>query len=294
MIKVPASLSRAFRYSGLLLVPLVVQAASFDCGKASNLVEQEICQNPRLSTLDEQMANIYMGIMASAVGVEAKKDLRASQRRWLTSRDKCRNETCLESHYQGRLLQLGALEVVAVSRSPRPVLTPRVVWNQGDMVYRSCAIPDFGCVLQLMKGSGASPEAMDFVRRQEAWVVDFTEYGNTDLLRLETFRANTNQYYALASQAAGVIDAEGYDFSPLDKQRREVQTLLSLHPQAFFIAKPDFVRHEAGTNGGSRFIFRDTLAECRACEPLATGELIYAFDAAGGFLGVGLGDLQPL
>jgi len=142
--------------------------------------------------------------------------------------------------------------------------------------------------------SGASQEALDFLKREEAWVVEFTEYGNTDLLLLETFRANTNQFYALASVAAGVISAEGYDFSDEDKKRREVKSVLSRHPEAFFIAKPEFVRHDNGPNGESRFVFLDNLAECRACEPLAKGELIYEFDAAGRFLWVKLGDFKPV
>ncbi len=169
-------------------------------------------------------------------------------------------------------------------------LTSAVVWKASEFIFQKCT--DFDCVLSMMKASGASPEAMAFVRRQEAWVIEFTEYGNTDLLLLETFRANTNQFYALASGPAGVIHAEGYDFSAQDKQQREVKAVLTRHPQAFFIAKPEFKRHEARVNGGSRFVFEDYLAECRACEPLATGELIYEFDSAGRFLGVKLVDFQ--
>ncbi len=178
--------------------------------------------------------------------------------------------------------------------APRSGLTPQVVWNQRETIYQQCDPHDFECVLKLMKTQGASPEAQEFVRKHEAWVIEFTEYGNTDLLLLETFRANTNQYYALASRVAGVIAAEGYDLSPQDQERREVMAVLSRHPQAFFIAKPSFVRHTEGATGESRFVFQDVLAECRACEPLATGELIYEFDKEGRFLGVQLGDFQPL
>ena len=160
------------------------------------------------------------------------------------------------------------------------------------MIYRQCQIPDFDCVLRLMRASGASPEAMDFLEKEEAWVVDFTEYGQTDLLRLETLRANTNQFYALTSRAEGVVAAEGYDLSTRDWQRPDVKAVLAPHPQAFFIAKPEFVRHEAGVKGGARFVFQDTVAECRACEPLATGELVYEFDLAGRFLGGRVGGFK--
>ena len=93
---------------------------------------------------------------------------------------------------------------------------------------------------------------------------------------------------------AGVIAAEGYDLSPQDQQRREVIAVLSRHPQAFFIAKPSFIRHTEGPNGESRFVFQDVLAECRACEPLATGELMYEFDKEGRFLGVKLGAFESI
>ena len=87
----------------------------------------------------------------------------------------------------------------AINSSQANEFTPAVVWDHGAMIYEKCEIPDFDCVLRLMQSSGASPEAMAFLQREEAWVVEFTEYGQTDLLRLETFRANTNQYYALAN-----------------------------------------------------------------------------------------------
>lgn len=145
-----------------------------------------------------------------------------------------------------------------------------------------------------MMGSEASLEELELVRKHEAWVIEFTEYDNTDLLQLETFCSNTNQFYFMFSQAGGVMHAEGYDCSERDKQRPEVKAVLSAYPQAFFIAMPRFVRHEEGWNGGSRFVFQDVLAKCRACEPLATGELVYEFDKEGRFLGETLSDFEQL
>lgn len=40
-----------------------------------------------------------------------------------------------------------------------------------------------------------------------------------------------------------------------DQQRPEVRELLSQHPQAFFIAKPEFVHHAEGVNRGSQSLF---------------------------------------
>ena len=267
---------------------------SFDCAKARTWSEQYICQDAELISLDRVMAELYSTVRRKGSGrFDVQK---AAQRRWLEKRGDCKHapnqKTCLVDHYHQRIAVLKDNGGTSRNSVRGPALTPAVVWDHSDMIYRQCEIPDFNCVLRLMQSSGASPEAMAFLQREEAWVVEFTEYGQTDLLRLETFRANTNQYYALASQAEGVVVAEGYDLTKEDQQRPEVKAVLSQHPQAFFIAKPSFVRHEAGVNGGSQFVFADYLADCRACEPLATGELIYAFDSAGRFLGVKLGEFK--
>ena len=267
---------------------------SFDCAKARSWSEQFLCQDAELATLDREMAELYRTIGRENAG--QGDEHKAAQRTWLKQREQCQSakepKNCLVEHYQQRLAVLKDNGGTNKNSVRGPALTPAVVWDHSDMIYEKCEIPDFDCVLRLMQSSGASPEAMAFLQREEAWVVEFTEYGQTDLLRLETFRANTNQYYALASQAEGVVVAEGYDLSKRDQQRPEVQAVLRQHPQAFFIAKPTFVRHEVGVNGGSRFVFADYLADCRACEPLATGNLIYEFDSAGRYLGVKLGEFK--
>ena len=48
-----------------LLWALPVQAASFDCAKASTEIEHAICNNPELSRLDEEMAAAYRSIPKS-------------------------------------------------------------------------------------------------------------------------------------------------------------------------------------------------------------------------------------
>ncbi|MDB5805382.1 MAG: hypothetical protein JWN73_2704 [Betaproteobacteria bacterium] len=50
----------------LLLGGVQVQAASFDCAKASAKVEKAICANPELSRLDERMAEAYKRQLAAA------------------------------------------------------------------------------------------------------------------------------------------------------------------------------------------------------------------------------------
>lgn len=242
------------------------------------------------------MAELYRSMQSQSTG--RFEEQKTAERRWLGNRGRCQQaqdqRTCLVNLYQQRIDELKKNEGIAQDTTTSVALTNSVVWNHSDRIYRKCKIRDFDCVLKLMKRSGASQEATDFLQREDAWVIEFAEYGNTDLLRLETFRANTNQFYALASPIAGVVHAEGYDFSEKEKQRPELKAVLSQHPEAFFIARPVFVRHEEGLNGGSLIIFCDYLAECRACEPLATGELVYEFNSAGRFIRVELGELKPL
>jgi uncharacterized protein len=57
----PANIRRALAFSVLwiVLLPVNVMAASFDCKKGQTFVEQAICSHQRLSTLDNQLAKAY-------------------------------------------------------------------------------------------------------------------------------------------------------------------------------------------------------------------------------------------
>ncbi|MDG1431336.1 MAG: lysozyme inhibitor LprI family protein [Paracoccaceae bacterium] len=63
-----------------LLWALPVQAASFDCAKASTEIEHAICNNPELSRLDEEMAAAYRSIPKSNKYFE---NLQQDQKDWL-------------------------------------------------------------------------------------------------------------------------------------------------------------------------------------------------------------------
>ena len=62
-----------------------VQAASFDCAKAKSPSETLICQTPKLSSLDEQLARTYHADLAVS---PAPVNLTLSQRAWMAERDK--------------------------------------------------------------------------------------------------------------------------------------------------------------------------------------------------------------
>ncbi len=87
----------------LALVSTVSVSASFDCRKASTFVEKAICSDSLLGRLDESLSENYNDMMASNIGASARKDLRSTQRKWLSERNKCQNSKCVEKMYRKRM-----------------------------------------------------------------------------------------------------------------------------------------------------------------------------------------------
>jgi uncharacterized protein len=81
----------------LLFLPLTGQAASFNCAKATTLVETAICANPRLSELDELLAQLYKEALSK------DPSIRSEQIAWMKTRNQCRDEACLLSIYESRI-----------------------------------------------------------------------------------------------------------------------------------------------------------------------------------------------
>lgn len=88
------------------LLTFSAHAASFDCSKAGTKVESIICSNAVLSHLDEVLAQNYKYLMASDIGDGARKDLRATQRTWAQTRNRCNDVTCLTTSYSTRIDQI--------------------------------------------------------------------------------------------------------------------------------------------------------------------------------------------
>jgi uncharacterized protein len=84
-----------------------LQAASFDCAKASTFAERTICSDPKLSELDEQMSLVYKKALESAADPQSLKDV---QNWWRTGkRDACRDKRCIEEVYVQRIQELNAV-----------------------------------------------------------------------------------------------------------------------------------------------------------------------------------------
>jgi uncharacterized protein YecT (DUF1311 family) len=78
-----------FAAAALAGAPLGAQAApSFDCKRASTIVEKEICGVPELGDLDRDVAAVFAQAIAALSATDADV-LRADERAWLKDRDNC-------------------------------------------------------------------------------------------------------------------------------------------------------------------------------------------------------------
>jgi len=78
-------------------------AASFDCAKAMTKTEKAICADATLSLLDETLSNNYMMILSANIGSGARSAIKAEQRAWLSSRNRCNDRQCLVNSYVERI-----------------------------------------------------------------------------------------------------------------------------------------------------------------------------------------------
>lgn len=99
---------------GWLMLSFAAQAASFDCGKAQSKVEKMICADAELSRLDEEIAKVY-GEVLKKITDEAL--LKKQQRGWFKARNRCKDISCLNDHYRGRLAELNEANVFKAEES---------------------------------------------------------------------------------------------------------------------------------------------------------------------------------
>ncbi len=90
------------------LAPFAAQAQSFNCNRAQTADEVLICQDDRLSGLDERMSTIYFRLRNGLYGGE-RRSLEAEQLGWLRSRRDCgRDADCIADSYRRRIRELQA------------------------------------------------------------------------------------------------------------------------------------------------------------------------------------------
>lgn len=88
----------------IFVIPSVILAASFDCGKAVSKIEKLICSDDELSKLDESLNEVYLRALNRA---DIKQRTIESQRQWvLHERNICQGVECLKHAYEIRIKEL--------------------------------------------------------------------------------------------------------------------------------------------------------------------------------------------
>jgi uncharacterized protein len=100
-------------HASLVATCSFAQTASFDCTKALSFAEKTVCSNPVLGKLDTALAVNYQRMLASNIGNGASKDLRLTQKRWLTERNQCKTAQCLENAYRKRVDEVCEYPVIS-------------------------------------------------------------------------------------------------------------------------------------------------------------------------------------
>ncbi len=104
-------------------------AASFDCQKASTEIEHKICDNERLSKLDEQLSSTYSIALKANPG--DADTLKTVQRQWINMRGKLTDDKALELAY---LIQINGLKGLGGSASTSLANeTPKQVQKQPEV-----------------------------------------------------------------------------------------------------------------------------------------------------------------
>lgn len=115
--------------ASLLAASPAAFAASFDCQKASTEIEHKICDNERLSKLDEQLSSTYSIALKANPG--DADTLKTVQRQWINMRGKLTDDKALELAY---LIQINGLKGLGGSASTSLANeTPKQVQKQPEV-----------------------------------------------------------------------------------------------------------------------------------------------------------------
>jgi hypothetical protein len=78
---------------------------SFNCRYARTRTEKMVCTSPRLAALDREMASLFYALMAGA-DPGTRSHLRRSRDAFLSRREGCGSEGCIDSAYRSRMAEL--------------------------------------------------------------------------------------------------------------------------------------------------------------------------------------------
>jgi uncharacterized protein len=97
------------------ILALDVEAASFDCAKASTKVEHIICDSPEITKLDEELAQNYKAALQGQLKADA---IRQAQKLWVKERNRCVDAACVKEAYEARIqIFLASKPISTVSKA---------------------------------------------------------------------------------------------------------------------------------------------------------------------------------
>jgi len=96
-------------------------APSIDCARAASAVEEIVCRDSALASLDRKLVDVYSNASKTATS-DQRNRLAADQQRWLRERDACGKSTdktaCATERYLQRIADLQAQFKLVPSRGP--------------------------------------------------------------------------------------------------------------------------------------------------------------------------------
>jgi len=97
-------------------------SSSIECARATTVIEETVCGNGALGTLDRKLVDVYAAA-SKAASAEQRNRLAADQQRWLNERDACGKSTddraaCVKERYLQRIADLQAQFRLVPSRGP--------------------------------------------------------------------------------------------------------------------------------------------------------------------------------
>jgi uncharacterized protein len=94
---------------------------SIDCARAASAVEELVCRDSALASLDRKLVEVYATASKTASS-DQRNRLAADQQRWLNERDACvksdNKSACAKERYLHRIADLQAQFKLAPSRGP--------------------------------------------------------------------------------------------------------------------------------------------------------------------------------
>jgi hypothetical protein len=160
----------------------------------------------------------------------------------------------------------------------------------------SLQYPKFGeCFVSVMKGSGASSQALAFSRLIDntGYMRDFREMGKIDVAYVTyPFRANENEGFCLVNGTPLLIDVDDLKALPRDDLEKDARYLkiVKKYPRADLFPgerfRTIFPESSSLPGGGQHFTIIYWLKDgCRACERIGLALYAFDFDSSGKFLG---------